>query len=102
MKIDFYIPKNELIPTALRLKIDGTYDVFYKRLPDKFAYTFTFFKSQGVTEEMARAMAEEIISKMVDQSYDHGQQWRATWIWEYGQDDYTFTITMEFRIKDTY
>lgn len=102
MKIEFFIPRNETIPTALRLKIDDRYDVDYKRLPDKFAYAFTFFKSQGVTEDMARLMTEAIIDRMVSQSYDHGQQWRADWIWEWGQDEYTYTVTMGFRIKDSY
>lgn len=102
MKIEFFIPENESIPTALRLKVDDTYDVFYTRLPDKFAYAFTFFKSQGVTENLARLMTEAIIDRMVGQSYDHGQQWRADWVWEWGQDEYTYTVTMGFHIKDSY
>lgn len=102
MKIEFFIPENETIPTALRLKVDDTYDVFYKRLPDKFAYAFTFFKSPDMTENMARLITEAIIDRMVDQSYDHGQQWRADWIWEWEQDEYTYTVTMGFRIKDSY
>lgn len=102
MKIEFFIPENETIPTALRLKVNDTYDVFYKRLPDKFAYAFTFFKSEGMTEERARLITEAIIDRMVDQSYDHGQQWRADWVWEWKQDEYTYTVTMGFRIKDSY
>jgi len=96
MKIEFFIPENETIPTALRLKVDDTYDVFYERLSDKFAYAFTFFKLQGVTENIARLITEAIINRMASQSYDHGAQWRADWIWEWGQDEYTYTVTMGF------
>lgn len=102
MKIEFFIPENEMIPTALQLKVDDAYDVFYERLPDRFAYAFTFFKTQGVTENMARLITEAIIDQMVDQSYDHGQQWRADRVWEWAQDEYTYTVTMGFYIKDSY
>ena len=102
MKIEFFTPENEPVPTALRLKVNDTYDVFYTRIPGKFAYTFNFFKSQGVTENLARLMTEAIIDHMVDQSYDHGQQWRADLVWEWGQDEYTYTVTMGFHIKNSY
>lgn len=42
MKIEFYIPKDEEIPTRLRLKVDDSIDVYYKKLSNVFAYTFEF------------------------------------------------------------
>lgn len=42
MKIEFYIPKNEKIPTSLRLDVDGK-RVIYNRVKDIFAYDFHFF-----------------------------------------------------------
>ena len=44
MKIEFYIPKDEMIPTRLRVKVDETIDVYYKRLPNEFGFKFDFFK----------------------------------------------------------
>lgn len=42
MKVKFYIPKDETIPTRLRLKVDER-DVYYESVKDKFAYDFQFF-----------------------------------------------------------
>ena len=52
-KMEFYIPKDEVIPTRLRLKIDENIDVYYERLPNVFGYKFDFLKLQNVTIEMA-------------------------------------------------
>lgn len=100
MKIDFYIPKDTAIPLQLRLKVNDQYDVYYKRLVGIFGYEFTFFKYQGVTSEMARTITDEIVLRMIDQSYDHGSSWREDETREFTENDYTITIVVHFRVRD--
>lgn len=100
MKIEFYIPKDEMIPTQLRVKVDEAIDVYYKRLPDAFGFKFDFFKHQGVTLEMATAITDEIVSKMISQSYDHGAQWREYGVREIVNDKWDLSITVFFRVRD--
>lgn len=100
MNIKFYIPKDEIIPTQLRVKVDETLDVYYKRLPDAFGFKFDFFKHQGVTLEMATAITDEIVRKMIYQSYDHGAQWRECGEREIVNDEWDLSITVFFRVRD--
>lgn len=100
MKIYFYIPKDETIPTQLRVKVDGTIDVYYNRLPDAFGFEFRFFKHQGVTLEMAKEITDEIVSRMIFQSYDHGAQWRECCVREIVNDEWDLSITVFFRVRD--
>lgn len=100
MKIEFYIPKDEMIPTRLRVKVDGEIDVYYERLPDAFGFKFDFFKHQGVTLEMATAITDEIVSRMISQSYDHGAQWRECGVREIVNDEWDLSITVFFRVRD--
>ena len=100
MKIDFYIPQDKAIPTELRLKVDGQYDVYYEKFPYDFAYRFSFLKSQGITLEMARTIVDEIVSRMIDQSYDHGAQWKEHWGRDFVENDYEIQITAFFRVRD--
>lgn len=77
MKIEFYIPSDEFIPSTLRLKVDDEIDVYYEKLQTDFGYRFTFFKfQQGVSRETATEIVNQIVARMVSQSYDHGSQWR--------------------------
>lgn len=98
MKIEFYSVGNQ-IPTVLRLKVDDKFDVYYNQLSDRFGYKFEFFKHQGVTIELASAITDEIVSRMIGQSYDHGAQWR-----ECGRDvidnDFNLSIAVFFRVRD--
>ena len=75
MKIEFYSAGKQ-IPTELRLKVDDKFDVYYSQLSDWIGYKFEFFKHQGVTAELATKITDEIVSRMIDQSYNHGSQWR--------------------------
>lgn len=100
MKIKFYIPESQVIPTQLRVKVDEQIDVYYSRLPDAFGYKFDFFKRQDVTLEMATAITDEIVSKMISQSYDHGAQWRECGVREVVNDDFDLSITVFFRVRD--
>ena len=75
MKIEFYIPSDEFIPSTLRLKVDDEIDVYYEKLQTDFGYRFTFFKfQQGVSRETATEIVNQIVARMVSQSYDHGSQ----------------------------
>lgn len=101
MKIEFYIPKNEKIPTSLRLDVDGK-QVKYNRVKDIFAYDFHFFKH---TEEKALEVAKEIAEVMCYQSYDHGQSWRVTDISIIKQEEryaVGVIVRVEFRIRDSW
>ena len=100
MKIEFYTPKDESIPMRLRLRVDGEIDVYYESLRDAFGYKFDFFKSQGVTVEMATAITDEIVGRMISQSYDHGAQWRECRIREIVNDEWDLSITVYFYVRD--
>lgn len=101
MKIEFYIPKDEEIPTRLRLKVDDSIDVYYKKLSNVFAYTFEFFV-QNVNLEIATEIVDEIVSRMKSQSYDHGAQWRECGARDIVNDEYSLSITVYFRMRDSY
>ena len=100
MKIDFYIPKDETIPTQLRVKVNEQYDVYYKRLGNTFGYEFIFYKFQGVTNEMARAITDEIVLRMIDQSYDHGSSWRENNVREIVETDFQIIVKVYFEVRD--
>lgn len=100
MKIDFYIPKDQTIPLQLRLKVNEQYDVYYEALADVFGYEFTFFKIQGITKEMATAITDEIVLRMIDQSYDHGASWRESKVQGYFENDHEIAITVYFKVRD--
>ena len=100
MKIEFYIPKDQVIPTQFRLKVDGKYDVYYDKDTWKFAYKFQFFRHQGVTLEMAYSITDEIVHKLEWQSYDHGAEWRECGIREIVNDEFELSITVFFRKRD--
>lgn len=73
MKIEFYKPSDEYIPTRLRLKVDGTIDVYYKQVHDSFAYDFEFY---NCPEGKESEILDRIVSLLCNQSYDHGSEWR--------------------------
>ena len=100
MKIDFYIPTDETIPTQLRVKVDDQYDVYYRRLVGILGYEFTFFKCQGITKEMATAITDDIVSQMIDQSYYHGSQWREDKVRTIDENGYKIVIKVYFRVRD--
>jgi len=100
MDIKFYIPKDETIPTRLRVKVDGNIDVYYEWLENDFGFRFDFFPFQGVTLEMATAITDEIVSRMIAQSYDHGAQWRERGVREIVNEEFDLHITVFFRVRD--
>lgn len=100
MKIDFYIPKDTAIPLQLRLKVNEQYDVYYEASADVFGYEFTFFKIQGITKEMAIAITDEIVLRMIDQSWDHGSQWRENKVRTIDENDFKIIVKVYFRVRD--
>ena len=101
MKIEFYIPKDETIPTRLRLKVNDSIDVYYKPLSETFGYKFEFCPFvQSVTIELATAIVNEIVSRMVSQSYDHGAEWRECRTREIINDEFELSISVFFRVRD--
>lgn len=100
MKIEFYIPNDEFIPSTLRLKVDDEIDVYYEKLQTDFGYKFTFFKFQQCSSEFATEIVNQIVDRMVSQSYDHGSQWREIGIRQIFESDYELSITVFFRVRD--
>lgn len=100
MKIEFYIPKDQVIPTQLRVKVDENIDVYYSSLKDAFGYKFDFFKHQGISLDLATAITDEIVSRMISQSYDHGAQWGECGVRKVVNDDFDLSITVFFRVRD--
>lgn len=101
MKIEFYIPKDQTIPTRLRLKVDGMH-VYYDKVDGAFAYDFTLW---GKARDNGNAIVDEIVRRMCNESYDHGAEWRETKreVIEEGSEDWeTIVIRVYFRVKDSW
>ena len=101
MKIEFYIPKDQTIPTQLRLKVDGL-DVYYDKVNDAFTYDFTLW---GQARKNGTAIVDEIVRRLCNESYDHGAEWRETKreVIEEGVEDWEpIVIRVYFRVKDSY
>ena len=99
MDIKFYIPEDTIVPTQLRLRVDGDIDVYYDRSTSG-GWTFKFFKFQNVSREMAETIAEMVWEKMVFQSYDHGASWRECGVRDVKEDEYEIEITVNYRVRD--
>lgn len=99
MDIKFYCPSDELIPTRLRLEVDGNGNngkqIHYEQVKEEFAYDFTFY---GFTEDEAYEAIRIIADIMESQSEDNGASWRVV---EIKQVALT-TIRIRFRMKDSY
>ena len=104
MKIEFYIPKHETIPTRLRLKVNDNYEVLYKRDPDDFAYEFEIYGMPQDNKAYADEIITSIVNTMINQSYDHGVYWRETERQFFGEFPYcgksSYRYIVSFRIRD--
>ncbi len=72
MKIEFFVPKDESVPTKLRLRVDDTIFVYYKRCDTCFAYDFDFYECP---EDKENEILDEIVGKMIYQSDACGARW---------------------------
>lgn len=100
MKVQFYIPKSQTIPTQLRVKIDDKYDIYYDKVPGMFAWDFQFF---GEAKDCYEVLLDKIVHTMCNQSYDHGASWRETKreIVKQGSEWYDdFVVRVYFRVRD--
>ena len=101
MNIKFFVPKEEVIPTRLRLMVDGK-QVDYKIVDNEFAYDFQFYDTE---EKECLMIAEELAQIMSFQSEDHGQSWRVTDISIVEQEEKYAVgtiVRVSFRIRDSY
>lgn len=100
--VEFYIPDSEVVPTKLRLLVDGKH-IPYTKLTNQFGYDFEF--NNGETDAEAFELANYLAQIMCDQSYDHGSEWRVTSITLLEQSE-RFKIgeivRVLFRVKDSY
>lgn len=90
--IGFYIPNDEIIPTKLRLKVDGKY-VEYQREAG-LSYVFDFY--HGWTTEEAEEAIKRIAELMENQSDDGYTRWVPTKIEQWGLTSFKIT----FRVRD--
>jgi len=90
--IGFYIPNDEIIPTKLRLKVDGKY-VEYQREAG-LSYVFDFY--HGWTTEEASEAIKRIAGLMETQSDDGYIRWVPMNIEQCGLTSFKIT----FRVRD--
>lgn len=70
--IQFYIPKNETIPTMLRLYVDNMY-VTYRRIANGFVFN-VLTDDEDLALEVVQAIADRMMFEH-DES-EHGVSWR--------------------------
>lgn len=96
------------IQTNMMVDVNGVL-IQYSRKSDDFAYDFTVnigeFEGGAKNSDVAKNSIMELISAMINQSYDHGAQWRIekvetdeSLLERYNQ----YSLSAYFRIKDTY
>lgn len=99
--IRFFIPEDEVIPTDLRLYVDGIY-VTYKHFDSGFRF-FIYLDD----EEKAMEVAKEIVQQMKidhDES-QHGVSWRTISLEIVPQEGWYKTSTIidwKYRVRDSY
>lgn len=99
MIIEFYIPKDETIPTDLRLKVDGI-DVYYERIKGGFRF-YVYVDSDEKALDIVEAIAGQMISDH-DES-QHGVSW-CTVSMEVTTDTWGFRriVDWKYRVRDSY
>jgi len=103
MKIEFYIPKGETIPTDLMLKVDGHQIKYeYERFKNEF-----LFETLIDDEEKALEIVSEIV-KQIKREHDepeHGISWRTVSLSIVPQEErYKIGtwVRWKYRIRDSY
>lgn len=90
--------RDKIVPTDMRVKVDDNYEVSYVRSIGEFAYEFKVFPMTGADEAVL-----QVVDAMEDQSYDHGAEWRRTYVNELPPEDDTYRVfKVGFRIRDSY
>lgn len=99
--IKFYIPKDETIPTELRLYVGNVY-VKYRRINNGFRFMLLLDD-----EDEAMKVVEEIVNKMKSEHDEpqHGISWRTKSLVVVHQEErYKFgaIIDWEYYVRDSY
>lgn len=90
--------RDKTVPIDMRVKVDDKYEVSYVRSIGEFAYEFKVFPMNGADEAVL-----QVVAAMEDQSYDHGAEWRRTYINESAPEEDMYRVfKVGFRIKDSY
>ena len=100
-EIKFYIPKDETIPTDLRLYVDNVY-VEYERIQNGFRFYILL-----EDEQQAMDVAKEIVEKMKQEhdESEHGVSWKTVSLDVAPQEERYIigtTIEWEYRVRDSY
>lgn len=99
------INPSQIVQTGLAVEVDGI-RVDYRRIPGKFAYEFTVSLSvyEIIDSNLIEDTIDQVVSAMCSQSYNHGAEWRKTGVRKTSFDPRTgeYTVTVYFRIKDSY
>lgn len=97
------INPGKIVQTGLAVEVDGI-RVDYRRIPGKFAYEFTISLMETLDPNLIEATIDQVVNAMCSQSYDHSSGWRETGVRETAIDSRTgeYTVTVYFRIKDSY
>ena len=99
MNIEFYIPKDQKIPTDLRLKVDDI-DVYYERIKGGFRF-YVYVDLDETALEIVKAITEQMIFDH-DES-QHGVSWR-TLSFEVTSDKWGLRriVDWRYRVRDSY
>lgn len=109
MKIEFYTPHWEYIPTELRLDITNIENhpplkATYEKYPNEFAYKLVIYHAllaQENTYKVCDDIADKFINILQSQSYDHGASWRLTRKeLMSSSDEYSTEYKLSFRVRD--
>lgn len=98
MNIEFYIPKDQKIPTEFRLLVDSIH-VYYERI--RHSYKFTVFTSdESKAEEIVNAVVSQIISDH-DESR-HGVRWETISLDKIDEGFGCIMYLWNYRVRDSY
>ena len=99
MQIYFYIPKDQIIPTVFRLKVDDA-DVYYEKIEN--GYRFEVYEQSA---DKAKAIVDAVIEQIIidhDES-QHGVSWRTVSLEEVESNtEFTHIYEWRYRIRDSY
>ena len=100
MNISFYKPSDEIVPTILRLKVDGI-QVHYKQIncSRMIVYEFTVFQEDV---DNSTKIINEIVKLMENQSEDSCQSWRIFSVDLDGHSEMYNRFIVKFRVRDSY
>lgn len=98
--IRFYIPKDETIPTGLRLYVGENY-VMYEPIANGF-----LFETLIDDEDEAMKIVQQIVDKMISEhdESEHGVSWRTVSLGVVPHGPFTLGTWVEwkYRVRDSY